>query len=54
MARLLDKQRRDGSFPFDYRNAASTDIRRTFDRVRPGWNKKQEQQPAQPLLRKVR
>ena len=32
-ARLLDKKI-NGRFPFEYRNAAATDVRKTFERVR--------------------
>ena len=31
---LLDPRRKDGSFPFEYRNSASTDVRETFERIR--------------------
>ena len=39
-ALLVDPRRKDGTFPFEYRNSASTDIRETFKRIR-------EQQAAQ-------
>lgn len=40
MARLLDpKKRGQKKYPFAYVPSASTDIRATFDRLKPGWNK---------------
>lgn len=45
MARLLDKKR-GGRYPFRYRNAAETDIRATFAKLR----KKQPKAPALTLV----
>jgi hypothetical protein len=32
--RLLDKRRPDGSYPFEYRDSANTDITRTWAKAR--------------------
>jgi hypothetical protein len=46
MARLLDPRRRGQKrFPFEYRNSATTDVRATWDRLKPGWNKPPEKRP---------
>ena len=44
MARLMDPRKPDGSFPFDYKPAAQTDVRQTIEREK---RRLQEQQPAQ-------
>jgi hypothetical protein len=47
MARLLDPRRRGQKrFPFEYRNSATTDVRATWDKLKPGWNKTPEKKPA--------
>lgn len=41
MSRLLDQKPPGGTWPFDYRNSAETDIAATFRRVAgPNWNKR--------------
>lgn len=34
MKRLLQKRNPDGSFPFEYRNSASTDVRKTWEEAK--------------------
>ena len=36
MSRLLDPKA-NGKFPFDYKTAAQTDVRATWDKLCPGW-----------------
>lgn len=32
--RLMDKRRKDGTYPFEYTPSHSTDVRKTFERVK--------------------
>ena len=34
MSRLLDPKGKDGQFPFEYRDSATTDVRKTWERAR--------------------
>lgn len=49
MSRLLDKRRADGTFPFEYRSSAATDLRETFERIR-----KQQQARTTENLREIK
>ena len=44
MSRLLDPKR-DGKYPFEYRNSASTDVRQTIEKAR----QRQKEEAAQRL-----
>lgn len=48
MSRLLDKRRADGSYPFEYRSSAATDLRETFRRIR------EQQQARTANLREIK
>ncbi len=52
MSRLLDRKR-GNVYPFQYRNSSSTNIRETFDRLRPGWNKPPEQKHEPSIVHQL-
>lgn len=41
--RLFDPMNKDGTFPFRITDKTATDVRATWDRLRPGWR---ERKPA--------
>lgn len=47
MARLFDPRRRgQKKFPFTYVPSVETDVRATWDRIAPGWNKPPQKKPG--------
>lgn len=53
MRKLLDPKI-GNEFPFQWRDSSTTDIRATFDRIKPGWNRKPEPKPQATNVERIR